>query len=340
MTFFWFCGMMDRNRLCPGLRPGLCRKKENMSRKAHDREMDKLDRLKGNSYAAAGAIGWGISGVCSQYLFLEYRLDSGWLTAVRMILSGILLLGLAFSREGGRIFGVIKDKKDRLWLLAFAIIGLLYCQYSFLAAIAASNSGTATILQSLNVVMMAVVMAVWNRTGISGRQAGAMVLAVAGTYLVATHGNPAAMMISPAGLAWGLSAAVGVVTYTLLSRPIVGRRGNLAVTGWGMLIGGAVLGAGLQVWRMPENIDLLGAVMIAVIVIVGTAAGFSLFLQGIRYIGPVKATLIGCLEPAAATLLSAVFLGTRFGLMEMIGFGAILGTVFLSMGGPGKGDGT
>ena len=64
---------------------------------------------------------------------------------------------------------------------------------------------------------------------------------------------------------------------------------------------------------------------------------FSLFLQGIRYIGPVKATLIGCLEPATATVLSAVFLGTRFGVMEMIGFGAILGTVFLSMDRPETG---
>lgn len=303
-------------------------------------KISRLDRIKGNSYAAAGAMGWGISGVCSQYLFSEYQLDSGWLTAVRMILSGILLLGIVFFRDGRQIFGVVKDGRDRLWLLAFAVLGLLYCQYSFLAAIAASNSGTATILQSLNVVMMAVVMAVWNRTGIGGGQAAAMVLAVAGTYLVATHGNPSAMMLSPAGLAWGLSAAAGVVTYTLLSRPIVGRWGNLAVTGWGMLIGGAVLGLGIQVWQIPGNIDPFGVLMIAVIVIIGTAAGFSLFLQGIRYIGPVKATLIGCLEPAAATLLSAVFLGTRFGMMEMLGFAAILGTVFLSMGVSKKGAGT
>ena len=296
--------------------------------------MDRNDRMKGNLFAAAGAAGWGISGVCSQYLFSEYQVESGWLTAVRMLLSGVILLGIVLPREKHMVFGIINNKKDLLWLLAFAILGLLYCQYSFLAAIAHSNSGTATILQSLNVVMMAAVMAVWNRSGIGRRQGAAVFLAVLGTYLVATHGNPSEMQLSSAGLAWGLSAAAGVVLYTLLSRPIVRRWGNLTVTGWGMLIGGIVLGAAVKVWRIPGNLDLFAVLIIAVIVLIGTAAGFSLFLQGIRYIGPEKATLIGCLEPASATFLSAVFLGTQFGPVEIMGFAAILGTVFLSMNGP------
>ena len=88
-------------------------------------KISRLDRIKGNSDAAAGAMGWGISGVCSQYLFSEYQLDSGWLTAVRMILSGILLLGSVFFRDGRQIFGVVKDGRDRLWLLAFAVLVLL-----------------------------------------------------------------------------------------------------------------------------------------------------------------------------------------------------------------------
>ena len=95
-----------------------------------------------------------------------------------------------------------------------------------------------------------------------------------------------------------------------------------------------MLGAAVKVWRIPGNLDLFAVLIIAVIVLIGTAAGFSLFLQGIRYIGPEKATLIGCLEPASATFLSAVFLGTQFGPVEIMGFAAILGTVFLSMNGP------
>ncbi|MCB6332184.1 EamA family transporter [Blautia obeum] len=50
------------------------------------------------------------------------------------------------------------------------------CQYTFLAAIKYSNSATATVLQSLNVVLMAIVMAVWNRKRMSRIQIAATIL--------------------------------------------------------------------------------------------------------------------------------------------------------------------
>ena len=273
--------------------------------------------------AILGGVSWGISGVCIQYLFTQYDLSADWLTAIRMLLSGILLLVLAFRKEHTRIF--------TFWLIAFALAGLLLCQYTFLAAIKHSNSATATVLQSLNVVLMAIVMAVWNKKMMSRIQIAAIVLAFSGTYLIATKGSLTSMDVSAAGLTFGLLAAVGVVIYTLLSRPIIAAWGNLTITGWGMLIGGSVLFLITKAWIFPTNLDLPAWIIIAVIVIIGTAVGFSIFLESVKYIGPVKSTLLGCLEPASATLLSALLLGTRLTVIELIGFGFVVGTVFLSV---------
>ena len=288
-------------------------------------------QLRGFVLAALGGISWGISGVCSQYLFMSYNIQADWLTAVRMVLSGAILLLLAFRREGARVLHIWTVRRDVCWLLAFALLGLLLCQYAFLAAIKYSNSATATVLQSLNVVIMAVVTALWSRTHMRGSQTAAVLLAIAGTYLIATNGDPASMTLSVAGLGFGLLAAVGVVTYTLLSRPIIAAWGNLTVTGWGMLVGGLVLFLSVGAWELPAGLDLTAWFMVAVIVLIGTAVGFSVFLESVRYIGPVKATLIGCLEPASATVLSAVALGTTFTLPELLGFALIIGTVFLSV---------
>ena len=85
--------------------------------------------------AILGGVSWGISGVCSQYLFTQYDLSADWLTAIRMLLSGILLLVLAFRKEHTRIFKIWTKGKDTFWLIAFALAGLLLCQYTFLAAI-------------------------------------------------------------------------------------------------------------------------------------------------------------------------------------------------------------
>ena len=123
--------------------------------------------------AILGGVSWGISGVCSQYLFTQYDLSADWLTAIRMLLSGILLLVLAFRKEYTRIFKIWTKGKDTFWLIAFALAGLLLCQYTFLAAIKHSNSATATVLQSLNVVLMAIVMAVWNKKMMSRIQKAA-----------------------------------------------------------------------------------------------------------------------------------------------------------------------
>lgn len=94
------------------------------------------------------------------------------------------------------------------------------------------------------------------------------------------------MQLSAAGLVLGLLAAAGVVIYTLLSRPIISDWGNLSVTGWGMLIGGLVLFLGTRAWILPANLDSAAWLMITVIVLIGTAVGFSAFLEGVRYIGP------------------------------------------------------
>lgn len=286
---------------------------------------------KGVLYTTIGAVGWGVSGVCSQFLFTDYGLDSSWLTAIRMFFSGILLLSIGYTKEQKKIVNIFKSKKDIGWLLAFAIIGLLLCQYSFLSAIKHSNSATATVLQSLNVVMMAITVSILHKKPIAKKQFVSVFLAVIGVYLITTNGNPSEMILSAQGLLWGLLSGVGIVTYTLLSQDLLTRYRNIVVTGWGMLIGGTVMCIATGAWNIPDNFDFIALLMVAVVVTIGTAVGFTLFLQGAKLIGPVKATLIGCLEPVSATILSAVFLGTTFGFIELIGFAFIMITVFISM---------
>lgn len=287
--------------------------------------------MRGLFFASLGAMSWGISGVCSQYLFMNYDVDSSWLTAIRMVLSGILLLILSAFKDKDKIIKIWTIPKDVGWLFAFAILGLLMCQYTYVSAIKYSDSATATVLQSLNVVIMIVFMSIVTRTKMKFSQILAVFLAVLGTYLISTGGNPRNMTISTAGLIFGLLSAVGVITYTLFSRPIIVKWGNILVTGWGMLIGGLVISIITKAWIIPKDLDFIAWLMIAIIIVVGTAGGFSIFLEGVKHIGPVKATLIGCLEPASATLLAAIFLGMRFSLVELTGFFCILLTVFLSV---------
>ena len=248
-----------------------------------------------------------------------------------MVLSGILLLGFGGIKDKDKLIKIWTVPKDVVWLFAFAILGLLMVQYTFISAIKYSDTATATVLQSLNVVIMIVFMSIVTKTMMKFSQIIAVFLAVFGTYLISTGGNPNTMNISTYGLIFGLLSAVGVITYTLFSRPIIVSWGNIIVTGWGMLIGGIVISIITKAWIIPKEMDFMGWLMIAIIIVIGTAGGFSIFLEGVKHIGPVKATLIGCMEPASATLLASIFLGMRFSLVELAGFFCILLTVFLSV---------
>jgi len=288
--------------------------------------------VRGVVCTAAGGISWGISGACSQYLFMRGSVDPVWLTTARMLSAGIILLFASLPRGQHEMSGILKDKKDVLQLFAFGVAGLLLCQFAYLSAIRSSNSGTATVLQSLSVVMLAVYVSFKSRSLPSKKQMLSIVLALAGVYLIATNGKPNGLIISPGGLLWGLGAALGAVSYSLLSQRIVAKWGSRIVTGFGMLIGGSALLIAARAWNIPAVLDFSAVIAVAVIVLVGTVGAFTLFIQGLSDLGPVKATLIACLEPVTATAVSAVWLRTSFSTADIIGFGCILVTVFLSVG--------
>ncbi|MEA4890973.1 MAG: DMT family transporter [Peptococcaceae bacterium] len=286
--------------------------------------------VRGILFTAAGGIGWGLSGVCGQYLFMHYNLDAAWLTAVRMVFAGVILTCLSLPRHRQKIAGILKDRKDTLQLIIFSIAGLLLCQYAFLSAVQHSNSGTATVLQSLNVVILAVFLSIKGRVLPEKKQLLSVILALIGVYLIATNGSTSGMVLSLKGLLWGIMAAVGIVIYTLLSQRIIEKWGNQVITGLGMLIGGTLLCIVSQVWKAPVSLDINALAVLAVIILIGTAGAFTLFLQGVSDLGPVRATLIACLEPVTATIISALWLHTKFNAPDILGFCCIIITVFLS----------
>lgn len=289
--------------------------------------MDK--NVRGILCTLIGGILWGFSGACGQYLFTNYNVNSSWLTAVRMLTAGVILSLFLILKQGKGAAAIWRVKKDALQLIAFAIFGLLFCQYAYLTAISYSNAGTATVLQYLGPVLIMILVCVTARRLPSHKEAAAILLAVLGTFLLATHGDISSMVLTKRGLAWGLLAAVSLACYTLLPARIIPRWGSMAVTGYGMLIGGIVLALALRLWSMPVSLGADGWLAVGGVAILGTAVAYTLYLQGVGDIGPVRASMLASVEPVSATLLSVFWLGSPFELIDLAGFVCIMATVFL-----------
>lgn len=279
--------------------------------------------------ALAGGIFWGFSGACGQYLFARFQLDPSWLTAMRMISAGVILTVFSLLRSRGEAAGLWKSGKDALQLVIFAILGLMFCQYTYLAAISHSNAGTATVLQYIGPVLIMTMVCVARRKTPNRREGLAIVLAVGGTYLLATHGNPSAMVLSGPALFWGLLSAFALALYTLLPTKIIARWGSITVTGWGMLVGGIVLGCVVQVWNVPVAMDGWGWLAVAGMIVVGTVLAYTLYMQAVADIGPVRTSMLASVEPVSAMVFSVLWHGVSFMWIDLIGFVCILATVFL-----------
>ena len=62
-------------------------------------------------------------------------------------------------------------------------------------------------------------------------------------------------------------------------------------------------------------------------VVLGTAVAFTAYLWGVDRIGPVRASLVGSLEPIAATAFSALIMGTNYTIIDLVGILLIVGAV-------------
>ena len=89
-------------------------------------------------------------------------------------------------------------------------------QYAYLSAIQYTNAGTATVLQYVTPVLILAFVCAKNRRFPTVSELVAIVMAIAGTFIIATHGQVTELAITPIGLFWGLSSAVTYALYILL----------------------------------------------------------------------------------------------------------------------------
>lgn len=276
-----------------------------------------------------GGICWGFSGTCGQYLLSNCQVDNKWLTSVRMLSAGIILTCFCLIKKRTVLSGILHDTSSMVRLCLFAIAGLTVCQFTYLTAIKYTNAGTATVLQYIGPVFILIYACISQLRFPKIHETISIFLALAGTFFIATEGNLHTMVITKEGLFWGIMSAVGVFLYSTLPKKIIEKWGSTVVTGLGMLIGGVVLFIGVRAWSIPVDISYKMLFATGAIVIIGTVVAFTLYLYGVSELGAVKASMIASVEPVAATCFSACMLGTRFHIVELLGFVCIMTTVFL-----------
>ena len=294
-----------------------------------------------------GAALWGFSGTCSQYLLENYVISTLFVTAIRMVASGALFAIAIILGRRTSARELLHDPKALIRILFFGVFGLLASQITYIIAIAYTNAGTATVLQSANIVMVMLYTCLtrWRAPRIP--EAIGLVCAVAATVIIATQGDMGTLHLPALGLIWGLGSAVAAAICAIAPQRLYPRYGSFTVIGLGMITGSiASLALWIAAFAFPEldviassgnamgsallpQLDIVAVGLIAIIVMLGTFAAYFLFLHGMSVVGAVRGSQLGAIEPVSATACSAILTATTFSGYDWIGLALMVATILL-----------
>ena len=285
---------------------------------------------RGMLFVLIGGASWGAFGTAAKYLLDTYHVDPMWLIDIRELCACWLFLGTAFAFDRKNLTTVIKQPKELVKIFVVSLFAILFSQVAYIYAVNATNSGTATIMQSLGMLgVLAFVCAVgrrWPRR----REILGIVLALIGTYLLVTGGNPGTLNLPTSGVFWGVMCAFAQAALSILPKPLMEKWGSFTVNGLAFLFSGTLIAVFYQPWKHMPQLDAFGVLLVVIGVLVGTFLAYGLYLQGVKDAGSLRAVLLGTIEPVMATITTALVLGTTFSVADLIGFALILAMVVLT----------
>jgi len=277
--------------------------------------------------AVLAATLFGVGGTFAQFLFQHRGVNIDWLVTMRLLCAGGALLLISGARQGRDVFTIWRE--DASAVILFGLVGMMPVQYTYMAAIDASNTATATVLQFTAPAMIALWLAVVGRRWPDKRELAAIALAMLGTFFLVTHGRLGALSITPLALFWGLASAVAAAFNSIQPAHLLRKYGASLVGGWAMLVGGIALSFIHPPWKVEGTWDLSAYAFLAFILVFGTLVAFYLYIKALRLIGAQKSSLLTCAEPLSAALLAVWWLGVSWGGMDWLGTLCILATIVL-----------
>ena len=282
--------------------------------------------------ALLGGALWGLNGTVSKFLMDTYGMDPLWLVCVRELTACWLFIAAAAATADGRskLAGVVRDRRGMAGILGVALGAVLFSQVAYLQAISWTSSAMATIMQSLGMLLVLAYVCVTMHRSPKRREVLGIALALVGTFLVATGGNPGELALPLGGLVWGLVCAVSSACLSILPAKPMARWGNFVVNGLAFLTSGVILTLAYRPWEHMPALDGVAVALLAFCVLGGTFGSYALYLQGVHDAGSMRASLLGTIEPITATVTTVLMLGTTFSPADLVGFAMILAMVYLT----------
>jgi drug/metabolite transporter (DMT)-like permease len=284
---------------------------------------------KGILAAVASALCLSFMGILGKLLFQQGVHPLNVVTLRAIVAFATLALALTLVRR--RVPTIRASQLPFFAMLGLIGISLNYA--SFFLALDYSTVSTAISLLYTYPAFVALGAVLFLGEAMTTAKASALVLTIAGCFLVTGAYDPAALELNLAGVFFGLCASLTKSAYTLLSKQALRQTDPWTTVVFAFGFGALFLTA----WTWPASILTFDIgwhawALILAIAWAPTLVGYSLFVLALSYLEASRASIIATLEPVAAIALAMAFLGETGSLPQFVGVGLVLAGIVVLNG--------
>jgi drug/metabolite transporter (DMT)-like permease len=232
----------------------------------------------------------------------------------RFVLAAALLLPQLRLSEGSFL---PKRNTPRSWLFLFlsGLTGLVLYNYFFIKGLSLTDAGRGSVIVAANPAFIYLGSVVFFKERLTLVRAVGIALAVLGTVLVVSSGNPLALFKGGVSLGdfFMFLCVLTWASYSLLGKQVVGEVTPLAGNAWTTVIAAVLLVPPLLLSDEPLlaflHFSFSTWAAIVFLGVGGTVLGFTFFYRGILALGPNKAGVFISLVPFFGIICGAVVFG-------------------------------
>lgn len=243
----------------------------------------------------------------------------------RYLIAVVFLLPLAL-KQNRQMFKVQPRHLPVLLLLGFS--GIFAYNYFFFKGLKTIPASRGALLAALNPTIVMILSSIVYKERITLRKLIGILISLTGVVIVISRGNVMALL---SGIEMGdlfmLGCPLTWAIYTLAARPALKYTTPLQATAWASLSGMLMLlmFAGFETYPVEVPVKVWGALIY--LGVIGTVVAFVWYYDGIRKIGPTRASIFNNLVPVFAVLFSVVILKEKVSWYTWIGGAMVIGGV-------------
>ena len=243
--------------------------------------------------------------------------DPFFLTFIRFLIGGSLLVSIAFIKKGRKV-----EVRD---IIALSLIGSLNSVVSMtllqLSIKYSSASTAATLVASNPIFVLMISMILGNK--IPKRKILSIFSGLLGIWLISVgkvRGD------STAGILFGIGASFTFALYTVLLKNFSLKYSPLVSTAYSSFLSSLVYGLLLLMFgdtRVP-SLTVFQWMDVLYLGVVVTGVAYLTFFEAVKIIGAVKASMVFFLKPVVATIMAVLILGENLTWLKVIGTAVVI----------------